>query len=44
MLKTSQTFSHCQRLANFIGNMQLPESSPATRVSPRPPNTIVDML
>ena len=33
MLKTSQMFSQGQRLANFMGSMQLPESSLLTSVS-----------
>ena len=32
-LKTSQMFSHFQRRLNFMGSMQLPDISPASRVS-----------
>ena len=35
-LKTSQVFSNFQRRLNFIGNMQLPDISPAIRVSAMP--------
>ena len=35
-LKTSQVFSHRHDRLNFIGNMQLPDMSPATRVSVMP--------
>ena len=35
-LKTSQVFSHFQRRLNFMGNMQLPDIIPASRVSAMP--------